>query len=98
MKKLMGQRQTVDPELKTGIALLSLFSLRDLSPTKIQFNKSCAKCSAPIALTLTEEVETGQIWIEGPDNCLNCSNVISDPNAQSEMLDQKTIARFFGEY
>ncbi|MFA7193652.1 MAG: hypothetical protein WC087_01930 [Candidatus Paceibacterota bacterium] len=99
MKRLVGQREEVDPGMKGAMVLLSYFII-DVPPppTQIMFHKTCAVCKVPIILTLTEEVETGEIWAEGPDNCSNCNHQISDPKSEHKMMSQEQIKSLFGKY
>lgn len=99
MKKLVGQREEVDLGMKEAMLLLSIFTVQGPKPNQIVFTGMCVSgCGETISLTLTEEAETGNIWAEGPDVCRNCNYQVSDPNSGNEMLSQKEIKYFFGEF
>lgn len=66
--------------------------------TRIQFDGTCSKCGAPAPAIMSEEVETGKIWLEGPDRCVGCGAQLSDPNAKFQPLTQAQIEGMFGKF
>ncbi len=98
MKKLVGKRLTVNPDQKAGLALLATFTLGGPAPTSIIFKVFCNACKSKATITLTEDVPTGDIWLEGPDKCEGCGHQFTDPDATYSMLSQKQIEDYFGPF
>lgn len=99
MRKLVGKREKPDPETKLVVALVDSFvSPAGPKPTVIEFNETCASCRAPVKITLSEDVNTGEIWFAGPDTCSGCGHRLSDEGVQVPPLSQKAIQRLFGKY
>ncbi len=67
MKVLIGKRENF------AYGEASLFIKAFLAPNLIEpkktFNCRCNECGVKVQVTIFEEVESGEIWIEGPDKC-----------------------------
>jgi len=100
MKIQVGQREKVDPELKAVMALVEVcvFLPGSRHVTKVQFDGNCSKCGTPAPAIMSEEIETGKIWLEAPDSCVKCGIQLSDPNAKFQPLSQAGIERLFGKF
>jgi hypothetical protein len=98
MKKLVGQRSKVtDPSIRGALAFVSLCTIATIPPRKIVFPGDCKKCGGPADISLFEDIETGQIWLEGPDNCPTCGyKIVSDSMAETYDLSQEMIEKLFG--
>lgn len=99
MKILVGKRRVVDSELKGMMALaVTLTTSAGPRPATVEYRETCAKCKAPVIITISEIVSTGEIWIEGPDKCAKCGHQLANPNAPPRPLSQEMIEKFFGKY
>lgn len=98
MRKIVGQRENPDPQLKETIRSAELLLTGGCCPLKIPYNIRCRKCSFPDVVFFEETPETGEIWFEGPDKCCNCSSQFSDGDVLFEPLTQDAIKRMFGQY
>ena len=97
MKKLVGKRENYDPAMREAIILAEAFILvNGPKPTTVEFPHKCNSCHTPIIITLTEDISTGEIWLEGPDNCPRCNFKISDEKAKAQPLSQECINSLFG--
>jgi hypothetical protein len=97
MKKQVGQREKVNLSLKEAMMLVSVFIPGASKPPTIVWEGKCEKCKFPLSIKLSEEVETGKIWIEGPDKCEKCDHQLSNESA-TVMLTQDQIFGYFGKY
>ena len=98
MRKLVGQRANPDPGMKEAVALVECLMPSGPHSSVREHNANCAACNPPIKITMSETVSTGEIWLEGPDNCPSCGYKIADQNAQFQPLSQQTIKALFGQY
>jgi len=97
MKIQIGKREKVNPELKTGMAMVEIHTQGKMKPTVLDFDEVCDKCGARIKITVSEEVSTGIIWLEGPDKCEKCGHQISSNTPTFEPLNQGQIEEWFGK-
>jgi len=98
MRKLVGKRENYDSARREAKILAEAFILiNGPRPTVIEYPNTCNSCHAPITVTLTEDISTGEIWLEGPDNCPNCNFKISDETAKTQPLTQAAIIDLFGD-
>lgn len=98
MKRLVGKRANINPGLKEGMWLLAIFTPVGPKPSVIEFNKICVVCKEPVKITLSEDVNTGEIWLEGADRCVKCGHQLSNDKAMPPSLSQEAISSFFGNY
>lgn len=98
MRKLVGKRENVNPGLKEAMGLVATLTPAGPKPSAIEFNETCAKCKEPVKITLSEDINTGEIWFEAPDNCGKCGHQLSDNKAAPSPLSQEAISNFFGKY
>jgi len=97
MKKMVGKRENPNPGLREGMMLVGAFISGASKPTKIRFDETCSQCKAPVVILLSEDITTGEIWLEGPDKCSGCSHQLSDPNSKFQ-LTQEAIHGYFGKH
>ncbi len=98
MKRQVGQRQHPDPEMKAILGLVQTMATGSLTSTQKSYSSKCAGCGSPVAITLTEEVDTGKIWMDGPDSCANCGRRLANLDTQLPQLSQATIEMLFGKF
>ena len=100
MRKLVGQRNpTVLGSFKEAILLVEYFVFPNgPRPTSIIFPGYCSKCNTPVKTVLSEDMDTCEIWLEGPDVCGCCGNELATPNPPSIILTQEQIEGFFGKF
>ena len=98
MRIKVGQRQTVNHELKGAMALVGVLTHTRQVSTKLNFDGMCGKCKTPVKTSLKEEVKTGKIWLEGLDKCPNCGYQLSSPDVPFTPLSQEAIETYFGKY
>jgi hypothetical protein len=98
MKLLVGRREVVNPDLKSAVQVLSMFTLASPPPNKVFFDETCGQCKTKVRITLSETPETGEVWIDGPDKCETCGHQLSRPDAKPKMLSQEAIKGYFGEH
>ena len=98
MRKLVGKRGNYDPARREAQILAEAFILvNGPRPTVIEHPYMCNVCHAPVTITLTEDISTGEVWLEGPDNCPACNFKISDETATFQPLTQTAIVELFGD-
>jgi rRNA maturation endonuclease Nob1 len=95
---MVGKRERVHKALKMAIKLLEIFTVNGPKPSAIEYDETCAGCKAPVKITLSEDINTGEIWLEGPDKCEKCGHQLSDDRARAQPLSQEAIANLFGRY
>lgn len=97
MKIQIGQRRDLNPDLRDGVQLLKLFTLKGPSSKKIVYEEFCGGCSSPVNIELSED-ENGAVWIEGPDKCIFCGKELFDKSHNPDMMDQSQIKAIFGPF
>ncbi len=100
MKRLVGQRNPVVlRSFKEAILVLECFVfITGSRSTSLIFDGYCSKCNTPVKAVLSEDVDTCEIWLEGPDVCGCCGNQLYSPDAPQVTLSQKQIEGFFGKF
>jgi len=97
MKKLVGQRTNPRPELREALLLVDAFLPGAQRPTKVKIDGTiCKACRAPVEIFMSETINTGEIWLEGPDACPGCGAKLSDENGKFQPLSQVQIQVIFG--
>ncbi|MDP1706327.1 MAG: hypothetical protein Q8L36_00725 [bacterium] len=97
MKILAGKRENPpDLEQRAVLAFLSQITTGTIPGNRRVYPGRCSNCNEPVKNYLTEDVETGEIWAEGPDFCPKCEIRLADENPQFQMLSQEAIKRLFG--
>ena len=97
MKKLVGKRETpIDPGLRAMISVASMCATgRPIYASRV-FYGSCEKCDRPVKIEFTEDIKTGEIWLEGPDNCAGCGHQLVVNKLPDTQLSQEGIRKLFG--
>ncbi len=98
MRTLVGKRENVNPGLKEAMGLVAMLTPAGPKSSVIESNGACAKCKEPVKITLSEDPNTGEVWLEGPDKCGKCGHQFSDDKAPFQPLSQEAIASLFGKY
>lgn len=98
MKKLVGKRENASAMRKQSAAILmGFFPIIDVPRSSFSLDLNCDKCSHPISIVCTEENDSGEIWIEGPDSCPECGHAIANSTITAT-LSQEQIEEHFGKY
>jgi len=99
VRKLVGKRENPNGERRVEMGLVHLFtSLQGPAPAKIVDRGKCQKCSFPVETSLSEDIDTGKIWLEGHDLCPRCGHQLANPDALFQPLSQEAIQQLFGKY
>lgn len=100
MKLLVGKRDVVDPGMKAMMLLVEFCCLlpRARTATVISYPGFCKGCKTPTVQTLSEDVNTGEIWAEGADFCEKCGFRLSAENPNFLPLSQEAIVELFGGF
>lgn len=99
MKMQVGQRTHVpDLELRAVMAFASLCCTAQVPATKKIYPGKCKNCGEPVEMSLSEDVQTGQIWCEGSDDCPKCHYRLAAENPLVKQLSQEAIERLFGKF
>lgn len=99
MKVQVGQRAKVpDLEFRSTMAFLSMCCTAQIPTTRRTYPGKCKRCEAPTKAALYENIETGQVWFEAPDNCPVCNYQLVPENPPRLELTQKEIEKLFGKF
>jgi DNA-directed RNA polymerase subunit RPC12/RpoP len=96
MKLLIGRRENYNPEFRPGSTFVQFILGGRARPTVIEYPGKCSTCSSPVTITLREDTNTGEIWLEGPERCVSCGQQFSNESAAFQPLDQEAICGLFG--
>jgi DNA-directed RNA polymerase subunit RPC12/RpoP len=100
MKIQIGQREKVlDPSTRQALMFASAFiPAKSIKPKKVTFDTECNDCGHKIEIVMSEDIETGKIWLEGPIYCDNCGGRIAAKEVPSDSsISQETIVSYFGQ-
>lgn len=99
MKVQVGQRAKVpDLEFRAVMAFASMCCTAQIPGTRKILRGMCRNCEDPVDRVLSEDIETGQVWLEGPDNCPTCHFRLSAEDPPDVQLSQEMIERLFGKF
>ena len=97
MRKLVGKRIVpVNAQLRWMLSLANMCVNKQPICTDITFQKPCGTCFQLVTLRLWEDTKTGEIWCEGPDNCVGCGHKLSASILPDAHFNQKEIEKLFG--
>lgn len=94
MKVIVGKRE--DSTCSEASFLVKMFLAPNLIEPRRTFNCKCSNCRSKVQITIFEEINSGEIWIEGPDKC-KCGHRLAVENIPDIKLSQKAIVSLFGE-
>ena len=100
MKVQVGQREKVlDSSTRETLALASLFMpTKSIKPKKVTFDVGCKQCGHKMEIVMSEDIETGKIWLEGAEDCDNCGERLAAEEIPSDLsISQESIVSYFGQ-
>jgi hypothetical protein len=100
MKRQVGQRiNNPSPDLRAALSLVSLCCTAQMPTAKVVTHRECINCRATIDVSFFEDIKTGKVWIEGPDDCPKCKcRIAASDGVQLPQLSQEVIERLFGKF
>ncbi len=97
MRVLIGRRRVPSSEVQkatnNNVAIMISGVPR---PNFKEFPGQCNNCKCPLTIRLIEDLDTGEVWVEGPQECPKCEHKLLDSNVSNHKLTQKEIEQIFG--